>query len=82
MQQPSTVVGGSGGAATTKAAVKHIHIYDTRVTAEYLESNPAETNRLLMAYGPEPFAVVHFDVRFGSRKEACGYMKKASEYEA
>ncbi|GLC34648.1 hypothetical protein PLESTM_000221100 [Pleodorina starrii] len=29
-----------------------------------------------MAYGPEPFAVIHFDVRFGSRKEAREYVEK------
>ncbi len=31
-----------------------------------------------MAYGPEPFAVIHFDVRFGSRKEARQYMEKVA----
>lgn len=41
---------------------------------QYVVSDPSETNRLLMAYGTEPFAVIHFDVRFESRKVAVKYM--------
>ncbi|GFR39977.1 hypothetical protein Agub_g510, partial [Astrephomene gubernaculifera] len=57
-------------------AVKHIRVEDTRVTLEYITSRPDETNRLIMAYGTEPFATVHFDVRFGSAKEAREYVQE------
>ncbi|KAG2500164.1 hypothetical protein HYH03_001746 [Edaphochlamys debaryana] len=65
-----------GGTATV---MKHVRVRDTAVTLEYVATSGPETNRLLMAYGTEAFAVLHFDVRLGSRREAVSYIQKVLE---
>ncbi|GIL83982.1 hypothetical protein Vretifemale_12713 [Volvox reticuliferus] len=65
-----------GGLVQPKVMMKHIRVKDTVVVIEYVSTSPEETNRLIMAYGADPFAVVHFEVRFGSQKETREYIDK------
>ncbi|GIL59349.1 hypothetical protein Vafri_14238, partial [Volvox africanus] len=65
-----------GGAVQSNVMMKHIRVKDTVVVLEYVSTSPEETNRLVMAYGTDPFAVVHFEVRYGSPKEVREYIDK------
>ncbi|KAK3272180.1 hypothetical protein CYMTET_19511 [Cymbomonas tetramitiformis] len=55
------------------AVVKRIDVFDVSVRLTY-SVNKLQTNRLFHYYGADHFAVIHFQVGFGSRKAACEYV--------